>query len=315
LNGGKDSVIVSWNDRAAAAAAGWVQFMFVWWNWLLEKDIGGLAIAALLIALAAAVMKILRDRAEIRKLSAETRKIDADARAIDRRERSPHREGVRNCAGEILKSVSALVDELYATFSLLAFPPAKVDKARLQEAVLLARRFRHEQRYRVEVEVLLAELATYAHVESEPSISRLGSQTQALLAKVSEKKAVVADIEEAGLNRDNTEAVRTWLGQVREVQIALAASVGTIVAQLALAQPGETVGERGAPPERGANRPPELNRLGSSDAIPPSTSKDAGARPPSIDRYSAGPGGSDISEETGQPADRGQALIEVPRDR
>jgi hypothetical protein len=217
--------------------------MFVWWNWLLEKDVGGLALAALLIALAAAVMKILRDRAEIRKLSAETRKIDADARAIDRRDRNPHREGVRKCAGDILSSVSALVDELYAIFGLFAFPPAKVDKAKLQEAVLLARRFRHEQRYRVEMEVLLAELATYARLESEPSISRLGSQAQALLAKVSYKKTVVAGIEQDGLSRSNTEAVGTWLGQVRELQIALAASVGTIVAQLALAQTGEAAGE------------------------------------------------------------------------
>jgi hypothetical protein len=211
-----------------------MQVMSVWWKWLLEKDFGGLAVAALLVALAAAAMKILRDRAEIRKLSAETRKIDADARAIDRRERSPHREGVRNCAGEILRSVSALVDELYATFNLFAFPPVKVDKARLQEAVLLARRFRHEQRYRVEMEVLLAELATYARVESEPSISLLGAQAQCLLARVSDKKAVVAGIEHAGLNPDNAAVVGIWLGEVRELQIALAASVGTIVAHLAL---------------------------------------------------------------------------------
>jgi hypothetical protein len=217
--------------------------MSVWWNWLVEKDIGGLAVVALLVALAAAVMKILRDRAEIRKLGAEARKIDADTRAIDRRERNPHREGVRSCASEILRSVSALVDELFVTFDLFAFPPPRVDKARLQEAVLLARKFRHEQRYRVEMESLLAELGTYARLESEPSISRLGSQAQALLAKVSDKKAVVTGIEQAGLSRDNTEAVRTWLGQVRELQIALAASVGTIVAQLALAQTGEAAGE------------------------------------------------------------------------
>jgi hypothetical protein len=210
--------------------------MFVWWNWLLEKDIGGLAVAALLVALAAAVMKILRDRAEIRKLGAEARKIDADVRAIDGRERNSHREGVRNCAGDILRSVSALVDELYTTFNLFAFPPVKVDQGKLQEAVLLARRFRHEQRYRVEMEVLLAELATYARLECDSSISRLGSQAQALLAKVSDKKVVVARIEQAGLNLDNAAAVRTWLGEVRELQIDLAGSVGTIVAQLALTQ-------------------------------------------------------------------------------
>ena len=213
-----------------------MQVMFVWWNWLVEKDVGGLAITALLIALAAAVMKILRDRAEIRKLGAEARKIDADTRAIDRRERGSHRENVRNCAAEILRSVSALVDELYTTFDLFGFPPAKIDKARLQEALLQARRFRHEQRYRVEMETLLAELGTYTRRECDSSISRLGSETQALLAKVSDKKAIVAGIENTGLNSDNTAAVRTWLGDVRELQIALAASVGTIVAQLALAQ-------------------------------------------------------------------------------
>jgi hypothetical protein len=209
--------------------------MFVWWNWLLEKDIGGLAVAALLVALAAAVMKILRDRAEIRKLGAEARKIDADTRAIDRRERGSHRENVRNCAGSILRSVSALVDELYATFNLFGFPPAKVDEARLEEAVRLAQRFRHEQRYRVEMQVLLAELTTYASLESEPSISRLGLQAQALLAKVSDKKSIVARIEQAGLTLDSAAAVRRWLGEVRELQIGLAASVGTIVSQLALA--------------------------------------------------------------------------------
>jgi hypothetical protein len=217
--------------------------MFVWWNWLLEKDIGGLAVAALLVALAAAIMKILRDRAEIRKLGAEARKIDADTRAIDRRERGSHREGVRNCAGEVLRSVSALVDELYATFNLFAFPPARVDEAKLAEAVLLARRFRHEQRYRVEMEVLLAELGTYARLESNSSISRLGLQAQALLTKVSNKKAVVARIEQAGLTLDNAAAVRTWLGEVRELQISLAASVGTVVAQLALAQTAGTAEE------------------------------------------------------------------------
>src|SRR5437588_7239454 len=99
--------------RPAAARIRWVQSMMVWWNWLLQKDIGGLAAAALLFALAAAIVKILRDRAEIRKLTAETRKIDAEARAVNRRERDPTRERVRSCASGILRSVSELVDELY----------------------------------------------------------------------------------------------------------------------------------------------------------------------------------------------------------
>jgi hypothetical protein len=235
LNGRGYSVILSKTSVPPRPTAGWVKFMLVWWNWLLEKDIGGLAVAALLVALSAAVMKILRDRAEMRKLTAEARKIDADMRVIDRRERGSHRENVRNCAGDILRSVSALVDELYATFNLFAFPPAKVDKARLQEAVLLARRFRHEQRYRVEMEVLLAELATYGRIGCDSSISRLGSQAQGILMKVGDKKAVVARIEQDGLHPDNAAAVRTWLGEVRELQIALGTSIGTIVAQLALA--------------------------------------------------------------------------------
>jgi hypothetical protein len=93
------------------------------------------------------------------------------------------------------------------------------------------------------METLLAELGTYTRRECDSSISRLRSQAQSLLAKVSDKKAIVAGIEQAGLNSDNTAAVRTWLGDVRELQIALAASVGTIVAQLALAQTAATAGE------------------------------------------------------------------------
>jgi hypothetical protein len=186
-------------------------FMFGWWNWLVEKDMGGLAAAGLLVALAAAIVKILRERAEIRKLRAETRKIDAHARAMGRSERNAEREGVRNCALTILRSVSALVDELYVTFNLFAFPPVKVNKAKLDEAVRLARQFRHEQRYRAEIEGLLAELAGFARPECDGSLSRLGSEAQQLLMKVSDKKALVARIEQGGLNLDTAAAVRTWL--------------------------------------------------------------------------------------------------------
>ena len=208
--------------------------MFVWWNWLVEKDVGGLAAAALVLALATAITKILRDGAEIRKLRAEARKINADASAIRRRDCISDREGVRNCARNILQSVSALVDELYETFSLFAFPPVKIDRVKLQQAVVVAQRFRHEQRYRVEMEGLLAELATFARVESNGPLGELASQAHRLLTKVSDKKSLVARIEQAGLNADTTAAVRSWLGEVRELQIALSASVGAIVAQLAL---------------------------------------------------------------------------------
>lgn len=209
---------------------------FAWWNWLVEKDVGGLAVAGLLLALIAAIVKILKDRAAIRKLKAETRKIDADTRAVHRAEHEGDRERVRNCARAILNSVSALVDELYATFHLFAFPPNKVSKTKLAEAVQVARRFRHEQRYRVEMETLLAELAAYAGSGGNSGISQIGSQAQRLLAKVSDKKALVERIEQSGLNAGTAAAVTNWLGEVRELQIILSASVGTIVAQSALGQ-------------------------------------------------------------------------------
>src|ERR1041385_2088258 len=212
VDAGGYSVILPPTIPFRRGVAGWAQFMFVWWNWLLEKDVGALAVAALLVALAAAVMKMLRDRAEIRKLGAEARKIDADASATLRRDRSPHREGVRTCAGGILRTVSALVDELYATFNPFAFPPAKINRARLQEAVLLARRFRHEQRYRVEMEALLAEPAAYAPTGCDAAVSQIGSQARGLLAKVSDKRAVVAGIEQDGLNHDNAAAARSRVG-------------------------------------------------------------------------------------------------------
>lgn len=209
---------------------------FAWWNWLVEKDVGGLTVASLVIALIVAIVKILKDRAAIRKLKAETQKIEADTRAIDRAERDADRERVRNCARAILNSVSALVDELYATFHLFAFPPDKVSKAKLTEAIRVARRFRHEQRYRVEMETLLAELAAYAGSDRDSAISQLGSQAQQLLTKVSDKKALVERIEHSGLNTGIAAAVTNWLGDVRELQIILGASVGEIDAQLSLGQ-------------------------------------------------------------------------------
>jgi hypothetical protein len=127
-----------------------------------------------------------------------------------------------------------MVDELYETFNLFAFPPAKVDRAKLQQALIAARRFRHEERCRVEMEGLLAELATFARVESNGLLSELASQAQRLLAKVGDKKCLVARIEQVGLNADTAAAVRSWLDEVRELQIALSRSVGTIVSQLAL---------------------------------------------------------------------------------
>ncbi|WP_375414138.1 hypothetical protein [uncultured Bradyrhizobium sp.] len=216
-----------------------------WWTWLLEKDVGGLAVTTLVLTLIVAIVKILRDRAAIRKLVAETRKIDADTRAMDRAEREADRERVRNCARAILNSVSALVDELYATFYLFAFPPDKVSKAMLAEAVQAARRFRQEQRYRVEMETLLAELAAYAGSDCDAIIAQLGSQAQQLLIKVSDKKALVARIESGGLDADTAMAVASWLGDVRELQILLGASVGAIAARLSLAQNDKAAAERG----------------------------------------------------------------------
>src|SRR4051812_7653023 len=109
-------------------------------------------------------------------------------------------------------------------------------KAKLAEAVRVARRFRHEQRYRVEMETLLAELAAYAGSDDDSAISQLGSQAQQLLTKVSDKKARGATIEQSGLNTGTSAAVTHWLGDVRELQIVLGASVGAIVAQLSLGQ-------------------------------------------------------------------------------
>ena len=218
---------------------------FAWWNWLVEKDVGGLAVASLVLALIVATVKILKDRAAIRKLIAETRKIEADTRAIDGDKRKADRERVRNCARAILNSVSALVDELYTTFHLFAFPPNKVSKAKVAEALRVARRFRYEQRYRVEMETLLAELAAYAGSDRNSGISQLGSQAQRLLLKVSDKKALVARIEQSGLNTDTSAAVTSWLGDVRELQIVLGASVGAIVAQLSLAQNDRATAEHG----------------------------------------------------------------------
>jgi hypothetical protein len=205
------------------------------WTWLVEKDIGGLALAALVLALIGSAYLILKSRAEIRKLRAETKKIETDTRATERQRRNSHRERVRDCAGDILRSVSAMVDELFATFGPFAEWIKNVDKAKLEEAIRVAQRFSHEQRYRADIEKLISEFAALGSRETDPAIAQLQAKASALLMKVSDKKMHVAKIEEHGLTRDATAGVTSWLGEIRELRAEIGKLVGEVSAHLSLA--------------------------------------------------------------------------------
>lgn len=215
-------------------------------DWLFSKETGVLAIAAVAVWVVGSIVAIrdknaaIREKdALIRKLSAETKKIESDTLAPERDKRKSERERVQDCARNILQSVSATVDEMFATFYLFGHPPEYVAGDKLQEAIRVARRFRHEQRYRVEIEKLIGELAALGHGTNDEALTRLHSLMLSLLARISDKKAHVANIEAGGLNGQNAAAVAKWLGEIREIQVGVASLVGEISGRLSLAQDGE----------------------------------------------------------------------------
>jgi hypothetical protein len=117
-----------------------------------------------------------------------------------------------------MRCVSATIDQLFATFGVFASWREAVGKAELAEALRVARRFRHEQRYRVESESLIGELGALGRHVSDLSITQLRQQAASLLAKIEEKKVLVAKIELGGLTRENAAAVVAWLSEIREIQ-------------------------------------------------------------------------------------------------
>lgn len=70
--------------------------------------------------------------------------------------------------------------------------------SKLDEAILVARRFRHEQPHRADIERLISEFAALGARETDPTIAQLNAKAIALLMKVSDKKIHVANIEAEG---------------------------------------------------------------------------------------------------------------------
>jgi hypothetical protein len=205
------------------------------WTWLIKKEVGVLPAAGVLLALTVSLTIILLNLANRRKANAETKKIEAETRAIERQRRNSHRERVRDCAGNILRSVSAMVDELFATFGPLAQWFESVDKVKLDETLLVARRYRHEQPYRADIGKLISEFTAFGARETDPAIAQLQAKAIALLMKVSDKKIHVAKIEAEGLNCETAAGVASWLGEIRELRADIGSLVGEASARLSLA--------------------------------------------------------------------------------
>jgi hypothetical protein len=75
---------------------------------------------------------------------------------------------------------------------------------KLAEALQVARRFRHEQRYRAEIENLINQLRVLGLAQSDEALTRLRMKALDLLARVSEKKIHVARVEtEARVRKDH----------------------------------------------------------------------------------------------------------------
>jgi hypothetical protein len=239
------------------------------WSWLVEKDTGVLVVVGLVVALTVSAATILKLLAERRKFLADARKAEAEARAAELQEPKSDRERVRDCARNVMRCVSATVDELFATFGVFA-SWREAGKAELAEALRVARRFRHEQRYRVESESLIGELGALGRHVSDQSITQLRQQAASLLVKIEEKKVLVAKIELGGLTRENAAAVAAWLSELREIQVGIALLVGDISGDLSLTSDGK--GKTGRATERATSAPEaashQSGKRDSMDALP-----------------------------------------------
>ena len=227
------------------------------YEWLFSKETGLLTLAlSLALSLATLWLKtatirekdaIIREKdAQIGKLTAETRKIEVDTLAPEREARKSERERIQDCARNIEHCVSATVDELNATFGPFRNPPDDVNPEKLQETLRVAKRFRQEQRYRVDAEKHVGELRALADGTEEEALARLHELMRSILAKISDKKIYVANIETGGLTPENVKAVGDWLDEIRETQVSIAALVGAICGRLSLAE------DRGAEVDRAA---------------------------------------------------------------
>ena len=209
------------------------------WAWLVAKDIGGLALAGLVVALVASIFIILKSRAEIRKLRAETSKIEAETRVIGRQRRNSQRERVRDCASDILRCVSKMVDELFATFGPFSAWVKKVDKAKLGEAIRVAERYSHEQPFGAEIGKLISEFAALGVCETDPAVAQLQAKAASLLMKVSDKKRHLAKIKQEGMTTEAAAEITAWLGEVRDLRDEMGKLVGEVSARLSLAMNAE----------------------------------------------------------------------------
>jgi hypothetical protein len=199
------------------------------WSWLVEKDAGALTIATLVVALAVSVATILKLLAERRKFRSEARKAEADARAAERQELKSELERLQDCARNILRSVSATVIEIHAIFSLFAYAAEGSSPKKVQEATRGALQFRYEQRYRMDIETFSGELGAHAGRFGHEIIGQLRLKAISLLAKIAEKKELVARIEAEGLNRETSAAVAAWLDDIREIESDICSLVGRIL--------------------------------------------------------------------------------------
>jgi len=215
------------------------------WRWLVEKDTGALVVAGLVLALAVSVATILKLLEERRKFRAEASKAEAEARAAERQGRRSELERLQDCARDVMCCVSATVVEVHATFSLFAYAAESSSPKKVQEATRGARRFRYEQRYRVEIEKFIGELAAHGERISSDMIGQLRLKAISLLAKIADKKALVARIETEGLNRETSAAVAGWLDDIREIESGISPLVGAILG-MSLSEDREDKVERAA---------------------------------------------------------------------
>jgi hypothetical protein len=199
-----------------------------WWTWLFEQHTGVVAALAAILGVLLPLAYFWKSIREGQKHRAETRKLDEDVRNLAAARLDRQRQPIIACSASLLESAATMVRELNNVFYPFAYPPANVSPATLQEWIVTARRYRHEQAYRTALERLVSELAARSQGDQDPALVLLQQAAERLLQAVSEKKIHVPKIEEHGLTPEIVADVREWLDRVRELQIGLASHVGAI---------------------------------------------------------------------------------------
>jgi hypothetical protein len=220
-----------------------------WWDWIVQKDTGLLAILVVVVGLLSTVLVMLKNRAEIKRIGVDSQKAKAELRkSRDDRQDMEHGK-IAASATRILDNTSKLYNQLYLTYAPLADGPSKYKKAKLQSLLSAVREFRYLQIYRPEIEKGVNELCALAGHVGDAAIDRLRDCVRSFCDTVADnqRECFVRPLESVIANAKGNECtldaatigdLKSWINSLRELHNQLPPLVGTISGRLTRQEDG-----------------------------------------------------------------------------